>query len=530
MQNGAIIFSPTFTQGAGGDINLRAPESVELIGSAIQTGNTFGNTGTAGRITIDTKQLKLRDGGTIVSATLGDGAGGNVVLKASDSVEVQRTPPGALLLTGIYANTTFGTGKGGDIRIDTGKLSVRDGVIGSNTGASLPTGVIPFGGSGGNVVVNARESVEIAGIQPDPRFPSGLGTTGFSQSPSGDLTISTKKLIVSEGADVSTAALGAGQGGTLTVNASKSIELIGTTVGDLTLGGLSAASGRANLPELKATGASGDIRVTTGKLIVRDGAKIDVQSLGSGNAGNLEVVADSILLDNQGTISAATQSGEGGNIGLQVDSLLMRRNGQISATAGGTGNGGNITIKGLSPADFVVLLEGSEIGANAFQGRGGNIQIDTSGLFVCPDCQITASSALGVEGVVEISTIEPDTNLAVVDLPQQLAKPEDVVALACSTTKGKDKSEFTVTGRGGLPPQPSDPLSSEALVSFDLPSPKTENPPASAVAAEVTARGELPPPARGWYVNAEGVVVLAARAPAATPYNSQLTSAECHAD
>lgn len=370
MQNGGIIFSPTFTSGIGGTVNIRASDVVDVNGSAIQTGNVRGSTGTASDIIIDTKQLRLQDGGTIVSPTLGNGAGGDVLIKASDSVQIERTPPGAALLTGIYTNTTFGTGQGGDLRIDTGKLFVEDGVIGSNTGSSLPFGVIPFGGTGGNVIVNATESVEIAGILPDARFPSGLGTTGFSASRSGDLTISTKKLILRDGADASTATLGAGKGGTLTVNASESIELSGTKVGDLVLGGISAAAGRANLPELPATGASGDVSISTGKLIVRDGAKIDVQSLGPGNAGNMQVVANSIFLDNQGTISATTTSGEGGNINLQTRTLLMRHNSQISATAGGSGNGGNITITGFSPANFVALLEGSKITADAFQGRG----------------------------------------------------------------------------------------------------------------------------------------------------------------
>jgi filamentous hemagglutinin family protein len=519
MNNGAVIFSPTFTQGVGGNLNIRASELVEVSGSAIQTGNVRGNTGTAGHIIIDTKQLRLQDGGTMVSATFGNGRGGNVEIKASESVQVQRTPPEAALLTGIYTNTTFGTGQGGDIRIDTGKVFVEDGVIGSNTGTSLPTGVIPFGGPGGNVIVNARESVEIAGILPDPRFPSGLGTTGYSPSRSGDLTISTKKLILRDGADASAATLGAGEGGTLTVNASESIELSGTSIGNLTVGGLSAAAGRVNFPELNATGASGDIKLFTDKLIVRDGAGIGVESLGMGNAGNLEVVANSILLDNQGTISAATTSGEGGNISLQTNSLLMRRNSQISATAGGSGNGGNINITGFSPANFVTLLEGSKITADAVQGMGGNISINTRGFFVCPTCQITASSQLGIAGEISIITPEAENNFEIVDLPQEVAKPEQVVAQACRASARQTQSEFTITGRGGLPPRPSEQLSSGALISFE--------PAGASTATEVNNISQLPLPARGWYVNSQGVLVLASQTPNPSPYGSGLTSSNC---
>jgi len=519
MRNGGVIFSPTFIQGIGGDIDIRASNLVELSGAAIQAGNSRGSNSTGGNITIETKQLNLQDGATIISAALGNGAGGNVTIKAQDTVQLQRTPPGAAFLTGIYTNTTLGTGKGGDLTIDTGNLLVKDGVIASNTGASLPTGVIPFGGPGGNVIVNARDTVEISGVLPDPRFPSGLGTTGYSPSRAGNLTITTKKLILRDGADASTATLSSGQGGTLTVNASESVELSGIRIGDLTLGGLSAAAGRANLPELRATGASGDIKVFTDKLIVRDGARIDVESLGPGNAGNLQIVANSILLDNQGTISAATTSGEGGNISLQTNSLLMRRNSQISATAGGSGNGGNINITGFSPADFVALLEGSKITADAVRGRGGNISINTKGFFLCPTCQISASSQLGIAGQVTIITPEAENNFEILDLPQEVAKPEQVVAQACRSTTSRNQSEFTITGRGGLPPRPSEQLSSGALINFE---PSVAN-----AAIEGQNSSQLPPPARGWYVNNQGVVVLASQTPNPTPYGSGLTSSNC---
>ncbi|MBD2446490.1 filamentous hemagglutinin N-terminal domain-containing protein [Nostoc sp. FACHB-152] len=519
MRNGGIIFSPTFIQGIGGNLNIRASEVLEMSGSAIQAGNSRGSNGTGGNIAIDTKHLNLQDGSVIISATFGNGKGGDVNVKA-DTISIQETPLGAALLTGIYTNTTIGQGQGGHLNIDTGNLLIKDGVIASNTGASLPTGVIPFGGPGGNVTINARDTVEIAGVLPDPRFPSGLGTTAFSQSTAGDLTVFTKKLILREGADASTATLGAGQGGTLTVNASESVELSGITVGNLTLGGLSAAAGRANLPELKATGASGDIKVFTDKLIVRDGARIDVESLGTGNAGNLQVVANSIFLDNQGSISAATTSGEGGNISIHANSLLMRHTSQISATAGGSGNGGNINITGFSPADFVTLLEGSKITADAVAGRGGNININARGFFLCPTCVVSASSQLGIAGQVSIITPEAENNFEVLDLPQEVAKPEQVVAQACRSENRQAQSEFTITGRGGLPPRPSEQLSSGALINFE---PAVAN---SAIKGQNSS--QLPPAARGWYVNAKGVVVLASQTPTPSPYSSELTSSNCH--
>lgn len=153
---------------------------------------------------------------------------------------------------------------------------------------------------------------------------------------------------------------------------------------------------------------------------------------------------------------------------------------------------------------------------------GGNISINTRGLFACPECQISASSALGVAGEITIITPEAESNFEIVDIPQEVAQPEQVVAQACRATARQARSEFTITGRGGLPPRPSEALSSGALVSFE--------PAVPSAATEVNRTAQLPEPARGWYVNSQGVLVLASQAPSASPYSSGLPSSNCHAN
>jgi large exoprotein involved in heme utilization and adhesion len=159
---------------------------------------------------------------------------------------------------------------------------------------------------------------------------------------------------------------------------------------------------------------------------------------------------------------------------------------------------------------------------------GGNIDIETQALFVCPNCEITASSELGVEGLVTVDRLQPNTELEVIDLPQEVAESEEVVALACSTTDGQEGSEFIITGRGGLPPRPSDPLSSENLVNFDASSSRLDNSSRSKIPAEEENTTQLPTPAQGWYVNSEGVLILTAQTPSAAPYSSGLKTPECH--
>ena len=78
-------------------------------------------------------------------------------------------------------------------------------------------------GSGGNIQVQGN-SVELTGYLVRLR----TQTTGAKDG--GDLTINANKLIVRDGAAVSTTTRGTGNGGKLTVNASESVEVIGSAL------------------------------------------------------------------------------------------------------------------------------------------------------------------------------------------------------------------------------------------------------------------------------------------------------------
>ncbi|MHC5827932.1 MAG: filamentous hemagglutinin N-terminal domain-containing protein, partial [Nostoc sp.] len=133
-------------------------------------------------------------------------------------------------------------------------------------------------------------------------------------------------------------------------------------------------------------GDGGNLTLTTGRLIIQDGAAISVSSQARknvisdldpnrlGKAGDLNIIARSILLDNKAKLTAETDSGQGGNITLQVaELLLMRGESKITTNAGTTGlsgDGGNITIK--APNGFLVAAplenKNNDITANAFSG------------------------------------------------------------------------------------------------------------------------------------------------------------------
>jgi large exoprotein involved in heme utilization and adhesion len=339
---------------------------------------------------------------------------------------------------------------------------------------------------------------------------------------------------VQNGAQISAATGSGGTAGTLNVNASESVDVSGFATGvDPSLEAVSfGIIGDGIVPSAIETntrgeGKAGDLTIQTGRLTVRDGAEIGVRSTDTGLPGDLKVRADSILLDNQGRMSATSILGQGGDIDLQVKQDLVLRNGsQISTQAGtedtGGGNGGNITID----TGVLAVFENSSINANAFQGAGGNIRITTQGIFVSPDSSITASSTLGVNGVVEINQLGADPSQGLVELPVEVVDVTGLVATGCSADSG---SSFVVTGRGGLPEDPTQTLRGQT-VWRDLR-------PLRVVGGEnfQGRRRELPMAnaqsplveATGWVRNANGEVELVAHAPDVTPQTPWSRPPDC---
>ncbi|MFB2975376.1 filamentous hemagglutinin N-terminal domain-containing protein [Microseira sp. BLCC-F43] len=528
LQNGVLAFSGTFgnDRATGGNMNIRA-NSVDIVGSILSTGTTLGSQGAAGNITIDGNQVTIRDGSLVSAPTLGSGRGGDIAINAADFVEISRTLPDAFTPTGIF-NNTFGTGAGGDIRVTTGRLIMGEGgVIGANSGGVVASGFITFGGKGGNILIEARDSVELSGavaVSPERQLQgvvtSGPGTTTFSSSPAGDLTIRTRRLTLADGASISTATVGSGTGGTLTIEASESVELIGKSeVGGIP-SSLVTASGRIDIPQLVARGNGGNLTIKTPALTVRDGATLDVRSFGIGNAGTLTVIADSIRVQNGSSLNATTFAGAGGNIELRSGSLQLLNNSRILTDARNT-DGGNIDIR----TETLTALGNSDITANALQGFGGRVTINTQAIFgtqfrtaATPESDITATSELGPQfsGTVTINTPDVNTAAGLVELPDNVTDQSNQINVGCAATRG---NSFTITGRGGLPESPTNPLRGRAIWR-DVRNASTATPRANTTAQNRQSKKSNTPvqpvEATGWIVNDLGQVELVANLPTQT--------------
>ncbi|OKH57954.1 hypothetical protein NIES2130_17120 [Scytonema sp. HK-05] len=541
VRDGAQVGAGTFGQGKGGNLTVNAKDSVQVIGTSadgqIASGlfapTASGSTGAAGDMTINTGALLVRDGALLSADTYGQGKGGNLTVNASQGVQVIGTSADRRFTGGLFAAANSDTtGAAGNLTINTTVLLIQDG-------AQVSTGTFDQG-EGGILTVNASQAVQLIGTDADG-FPSGLFTQADpgAAGSAGDMTINTATLLVRDGAQVSARTFGQGKGGNLTVNAKDSVQVIGTattaTFGQFPSGLFASSEGGS-------TGAAGDLTINTRALQVRDGATVAVRSRGQGNAGNLNINARSIRLDNNGTLTADTQSintdpnKEQATITLRSRDLILRRGSNITTNA--TGNqviGGNINID----TGVLAAFENSDISANSTDFRGGRVNIKTQGIFGTQfrnaptlESDITATGASPeLLGTVEITTPDVDPSQGLIELPANLVEASNQIDQSCvpGGAIARRRNKFTVTGRGGLPSSPEETLQGESVianwVTIDDDNNRTNN--LSNITNIASPASNQIIEAQGWIIDANGDVILTAQVPNVTPYNPAQTPAVC---
>jgi filamentous hemagglutinin family protein len=395
VTEGAAILAQTLGDRPGGNLTVRGLELVEVRGetpggrfnSSLRSDVGRGASGQAGNINIFTNRLLIADGGLISTATEGFGNAGNLTVQATESVELIGGFSTRFPASRLGSSTEVGSsGNAGRLTIETQRLRlVNGGQLGSVT---LGTG------NGGEMRINATESVEFIGLSSNRRFRSGIIAGGFtSNGNAGNVTVTTPLLRVQNGA---------------TVNVS-------------------------NFPSSNAFPP------------------------GLGNAGNLSIQVGTLILDTGALVTAGALAGDKGNISISANHIEMRRGSQIVANATGTSTGGNITMNAdtlvaLENSDISANSQQSFGGRIAIASSGiFGIQFRPQ---PTPESDITAASELGAQfsGTVTIDnpTAEPASGL--VKLSESFADSSDRVTVGCAAVQG---NSFTVTGRGGLPENPA---------------------------------------------------------------------------
>lgn len=396
----------------GGSITLKSQANLSVTG----TGNTsffpidsysltFSTNVKGGDINLEAAQtLALTNAGSVVSRTF-DADSGNVTLRAN-----------TLIIDGSEADAvTLGLGNGGDVTV------VANQVIQRNRGNLLA--VTGFDGRSGNVLVTANT------ISLDNESQTGSLVLPGATGDAGNVTFEGRSLSVTQGSQIVSTTFGAGNAGNISLTATESILFDGVSSG----GGFSSAISAAEFDPLTgnpATGKGGTTTVTTNTLSLSNGAQLRAVSVGPGDAGDIQIKANTITLDGIGSNGFPTAisstvldgaTGNGGDITIAARSLQVTNGASISANTTSPistptqGNAGNIDID----ATDWVLLDGSsqlssgemfasEIRAETFGvGNAGQLTIATSNLTVSNNAQLIASTSptsSGNGGTVELTT------------------------------------------------------------------------------------------------------------------------------
>ncbi|NEQ76376.1 MAG: filamentous hemagglutinin N-terminal domain-containing protein, partial [Okeania sp. SIO2C9] len=470
LRDGAVVQAAVFSSGQGGNITVNAKE-IELFGNAssenllpeisplvplvqgingqvpssLLTTVLSGATGNGGNLAIHTQSLQLEDGGLIGTGTFGVGQSGDLTVRATE-IDMSGTIPSGQLPSSLFTSVFDGaTGDGGNLTVDTERLSLRNG-------AQVRAGTSGVGSSG-DLTVRATD-IELIGRAEDGGVASSILASvedlrnlslGVGSGDGGNAFIETERLTILDGAEVSASTFGDGKAGNLTVSATENI----------TLSRVNSISGDPSSITARTlnNGNAGSININTPNLRVEDQAIVTVSSSGRGVAGSLNINAQSIELNN-GTLSAETTAGDQGNITIQASDIDLKNNSAITTNATEVATGGDINID----ARFIGA-DNSNISANAVEGQGGNISINAEGVFLDHNSQITATSTLGIDGTVELNT-QVDPTQGIVRLSATVIDAQSLVAknICAPTQAEKEGSSFVITGRGGLPPDPTQPL------------------------------------------------------------------------
>ncbi|NJR18561.1 MAG: filamentous hemagglutinin N-terminal domain-containing protein [Calothrix sp. CSU_2_0] len=458
INDGSILWIQNQGTQRAGNIDVYATDSLKLngttsdgkIGSSLV--NETINSGGSGDINVTTQLLKLRLGSTIASKTFNLGTSGNININAEESIHLSDISPIDAARTSSIIAFTVSTGNAGNVSVNTNNLSLLDG---SSVASFTQTG----SGSSGSVFVKA-ENIQISGVG-EQGDRSTISSSSLSSGNAGRVNIDTKNLSVTNGGSVSSSGFSSGSAGSVIINAADSVEVMGKA-GEVVSEIRSAIRvfnsepvrrllGLPDIPQ----GKAGDVEINARSLKISNEGRVSVGNLGIGDGGTLRVNANLLTLQGKASITANTQSGVGGNILIQSPDIQMLDNSNITATAqGNTGNGGNISID----TSTLVALNNSDISANAQASSGGRIVINATGIFgtqfrpfLTPESDITASSAAGANGVVDINSFYFDSNLAIVELPETVRQIANEITTGC---KASDENKFIITGRGGLPEDP----------------------------------------------------------------------------
>jgi filamentous hemagglutinin family protein len=440
--------------------------------------------------------ISLTDGSFIENSLVGMALGsvGDITIRANSFEAIGTNPDASIpeqtrFSSGIYDRIQEGAnGTPGRINIQVNSsftLSRGAIVTASNNGLGKPGNI--FIAADSINLIGQSDTITIDGSRQSSAVFSAVTGVGDGEGPgftdttdTVEIEIRTRDLTITDGAALISDTLGLGSASDITVIATGLVLLEGEGPDSDFRG-----SGLYSRVNPDANGDGGEIRISAGRLDIRNGATINATTDGFGNAGNItifdtpQITVDGrgTLLDAEGQVSPSTiiadtsamSFGQGGNLVFQnIGQLRVQNGAQVSALTRGSGPAGNLTI---NPATELVSVRGvgsqinfSSLSTRFTAGDAGILTIATPRLEVLDGGQVSARTvAGGTAGILQVTA----SDAVIVDGPgssllfdAQGGTNARGISIATNSLTVQNQGAVTVSGTGvdifGNPGNPGD--------------------------------------------------------------------------
>ncbi|MBW4523188.1 MAG: DVUA0089 family protein [Scytolyngbya sp. HA4215-MV1] len=385
--------------GIAGDLLVNdrgVPASSITLNNGFLTVQADG-TGDAGLVSLNTRQLDLRN--SLILASTRSGTGKDVVLSNLDQLNLNRSY--------IVASTVDGVA--GDVLVNNG--SAPASTLTLSNGSTLESSATGLGdGFAGNIQLNTRQ-LTLQDNSIISAATAGRGSAGLIQvDAAGTPTVAINLL---SGSRLEVEATGAGDAGFVSLSTHQ-LTLSQSSIAASTVFGSGVGVFLSNLDQLDLRdsyiaastidGVAGDLLVNNGGVpastLTLNHGFLTVGATGQGRGGLISLNARQVSLRNS-LISASTGSGVGIGIDLQGLDTLQLSGSQIVASTR-TGQAGDVSIAATGEID---LRNNSLLSVGATDGGiAGNLTITADRLTLRSGSQATVSSPRGQAGNLSIVT------------------------------------------------------------------------------------------------------------------------------
>ncbi|MBD2305588.1 filamentous hemagglutinin N-terminal domain-containing protein [Chroococcidiopsis sp. FACHB-1243] len=207
----------------------------------------------------------------------------------------------------------------------------------------------------GSMKVNALDSLVLDGTSSHRNIASGLRTETLSSANGSDISIFTKNLTLQDGGQIGTIAYNTARAGNVDVKATNSVQILGISKINP-----NRNSGIASFTY--SSGNAGNIQVLANQLKAADGGILSSSTLGRGNGGDITLNTNLVELSGRNSRSVSITSRAGTASG-------------VASIAFNTGNAGSVTVNTAR----LKVIDGASISTSSIaSGNAGTININAS--------------------------------------------------------------------------------------------------------------------------------------------------------